>query len=58
MDKRVAQNAVNFFLSKRFTFTGEDFLPLAEVIKELQAVLNGPEANPEGGHPEDPPSGT
>ena len=53
MDKRIAQNALNFILSKRFTFDGEDLLPLVEVVRELQADLNGPETDGEGGPPED-----
>jgi len=49
MDNRVVENALNFILSKRFTFSGEDFLPLAEVVRELQAELgDGPEANAPG----------
>jgi len=49
MDKRVAQNALNFILSKRLTFSGEDFLPLAEVVRELQTELgDGTEADPQG----------
>jgi len=55
MDKRVAQNALNFILSKRLTFSGEDFLPLAEVVRELQAELdNGAKANTPGGHSQVP----
>jgi hypothetical protein len=38
MDKRIAQNALNFLLSKRFTITGEDFLAVVEVVRELQTV--------------------
>jgi hypothetical protein len=57
MDKRITQNALNFLLSKRMTFSGEDFLPLAEVVRELQGALNGPAPNPENGHPEAPPGG-
>lgn len=40
MDKRIVQNALNFLLSKRLTFSGEDFLPLAEIVRELQAQLD------------------
>lgn len=39
MDKRIAENARNFFLSDRFTFTGADFMPLAEVISSLNAEI-------------------
>ena len=46
MDKRIAQNALNFILSDRFTFSGEDFLPLVEIVRELQAGINGPAENP------------
>lgn len=49
MDKRVAQNALNFLLSDRFTFNGEDFLPLTEIVRELQVILNdGAETNIQG----------
>jgi len=49
VDKRVAQNALNFILSKRLTFSGEDFLPLAEVVRELQTELgDGAEADTQG----------
>jgi hypothetical protein len=50
VDNRVVKNALNFILSKRFKFNGEDFLPLAEVVRELQAELDGPEDNTQGGH--------
>jgi hypothetical protein len=58
MDKRITQNALNFLLSKRMTFSGEDFLPLAEVVRELQGALNNGHApNPEDGNTEAPPGG-
>ncbi len=54
MDKRIAQNALNFFLSERFTFKGPDFLPLMEVVRELQAdLLNGPAPDPKSGDTKD-----
>ena len=53
MDKRIATNALNFILSKRFTFTGEDFLPMVEVVRELQAIVDGQTTNQEGGSTED-----
>ena len=53
MDIRVARNALNFFLSDRFTFSGEDFLPLTEVIRELQyEVAHGAEGDTSSGPPE------
>lgn len=52
MNKRIAQNALNFILSDRFTFTGEDLLPAVEVVRELQVFLaDGNQANSEGGAP-------
>ena len=45
MDKRIAQNALNFILSDRFSFNGGDFLPLVEIVCELQAVVNGQTEN-------------
>lgn len=54
MDKRVAQNAINYFLSDKFSFQGTDFLPLAEIIRELQTVIgDGAEENPPSGHNQD-----
>jgi hypothetical protein len=53
VDKRIATNALNFILSKRFTYTGEDFLPLVEVVRELQAIVDGRTTNQESGPPED-----
>ena len=50
MDKRIAQNALNFILSKRFTITGEDFLAVVEVVRELQSVIaDGSAPNPRTG---------
>ena len=58
MDKRIAQNALNFLLSERFTYTGPDFLPLVEVVRELQARLdNGAETDQTGGVVQDPAPG-
>jgi len=55
MDSRVAQNALNFILSDRFTFKGTDTLPLVEIITHLQKELDhGAEGNPQSGHTEDP----
>ena len=52
MDKRIAQNALNFFLSDRFTFKGTDAMPFIEIIRELQAALgDGPETNTQDGAP-------
>lgn len=53
MDKRIATNALNFFLSDRFTFSGKDFLPLAEIIRELQAELDGSEDDTQDRHNKD-----
>ena len=52
MDKRIAQNNLNFLLSDKFSFNGTDFFPLLEIVRELQAVINdGPEPaqNPQDG---------
>ena len=57
MDKRIVQNAINFLLSDRLTFSGEDFLPLAEIIRELQAVVgNGGKEPSQSGDNKDPES--
>lgn len=53
MDKRIAQNALNFFYSDRFTFKGTDFLPLVEVVRELQAIAGEPKGNPPSGDTQD-----
>ena len=49
MDKRIAQNALNFFYSDRFDFKGTDFLPLVEVVRELQALANGSKSDTSNG---------
>ena len=49
MDKRLAQNALNFFLSDRFSYKGTDFMPLVEVVRELQAIIGGSETDTSGG---------
>lgn len=58
MDKRIAQNGLNFILSERLTFSGTDFIPLAELVRELQAeIVNGTTANTQSGNTADPPPG-
>ncbi len=58
MDKRIVQNGINFILSKRMNFTGEDFLPLAEFVRELQTELtNGTAQDTQGGDTAEPPPG-
>lgn len=58
MDKRIAQNGLNFILSERLTFSGTDFIPLAEFVRELQAeIINGAKANTQSGDTADPPPG-
>lgn len=55
MDKRIVQNALNFFLSDRFSFKGTDTLPLVEIIRELQAQLgDGRETDTQDGAPSEP----
>jgi len=50
MDKRIAQNALSYFLSEKFSYNGTDFMPLAEIVRELQAeVGNGTETDTSGG---------
>lgn len=49
MDNRIAQNALNFFLSKKFTYDGTDFMALVEIVRELQATINESAENPQGG---------
>ena len=50
MDKRIAQNALNFILSDRMSFKGTDALPLFEVINGLQQeVQDGLTTNPQDG---------
>ena len=56
MDKRIAQNVLNFILSDRFTFKGTDVPPLLEIIRELQAHLgDGQPQDSQGGNPPEPP---
>ncbi len=58
MDKRIAQNGINFILSERFTFSGTDFIPLAEFVRELQAeLINVSTQDTQGGHTEGPAPG-
>ena len=58
MDKRIAENGLNLVLSKRMTFSGEDFLPLAEFVRELQTdIMNGNAQDPKSGDNTEPPSG-
>jgi hypothetical protein len=50
MDKRIAQNALNFLLSDRMTYKGPDALPLVEIIRELQKELDhGNTSHPQSG---------
>jgi hypothetical protein len=50
MDKRIAQNALNFLLSDRMTYKGPDTLPLVEIVRELQKeVEHGNPTNPQSG---------
>jgi hypothetical protein len=50
MTPRVAQNVLNFMLSDRLHITGEDILPVAEIVRELQAdINNGQKENTENG---------
>lgn len=51
MDNRVAQNALNFFLSKKFKYDGTDFMAIVEIVRELQAVVAS-------GQAQDTPGGT
>jgi len=52
VDKRIAQNALNFLLSDRFTYKGPDTLPLVEIVRELTtAIGDGATTNTEGGAP-------
>ena len=52
MNSRTAQNALNFFLSKRFTITGDELLAAVEVVRELQVeVNNGGAQDSESGSP-------
>jgi hypothetical protein len=37
------------FLSKRFTYSGDDTLVVVEIIRELQAYLNGPTTDSQSG---------
>ena len=50
MDKRIANNALNYFLSKKFTFDGTDLMPLVEIVRDLQAIVKD-------GNPPDTQSG-
>lgn len=52
MDKRIAQNALNYFLSDKFSFKGSDFLPLAEIVRELQGEIGGGTEDPQDRHSE------
>jgi len=53
MNNRIAQNALNYFLSKKFTFDGTDFSPLLEIVRDLQTdIASGTTANQESGAPE------
>jgi hypothetical protein len=55
MQKRIAQNALNFLLSDRMTYKGSDTLPLVEIVRELQQELDhGTESNPQSGSSETP----
>ena len=54
MDKRIAKNAYSYFLSKKFTFDGTDFLPLTEIVRELQQVIgDGEQTDTPGRHTEE-----
>ena len=58
MDTRVAQKALNFFLSDRFTFKGTDALPLLEIVTRLQQEINnGPTTDTQGGDTPEPSPG-
>ena len=58
MDKRIAANGLNFILSKRFNYNGEDFMPLVEFVRELQAIVgDGTESNPKDRATKDKGSG-
>ena len=55
MDKRIAQNVLNFILSDRFTFQGTDVPPLLEIIRELQAHLSdGAAQDSQSGNTQEP----
>lgn len=55
MDKRVAQNVLNFLLSDRFSFKGTDIPPLLESINALQKEINdGGTSNPQSGSTKEP----
>lgn len=51
MDIRVAQNALNFFLSKKFKYDGTDFMAIVEIVRELQAVVASGQAQDTPGGP-------
>ena len=56
MDKRIAQNGLNFILSDRLTFSGTDFLPLAEFVRDLQAeIINVAAQDSQSGDTTEPP---
>jgi hypothetical protein len=52
VDKRVASNALSYFLSKKFTYDGTDYLPITEIVRDLQEIIGESTSNPEGGHPQ------
>ena len=58
MDKRVAQNGLNLILSERMNFSGADFIPLAEFVRELQTeIQHGTAQDPQSGNHTEPPPG-
>jgi hypothetical protein len=52
VDKRVASNALNYFLSKKFTYDGTDYLAITEIVRDLQEIIGGHTSDPESGHPQ------
>jgi len=55
MDKRIAQNNLNFLLSKRISYEGTDIMPLIEIIRELQTEIgDGQTAYEQSGDTQDP----